>query len=283
MATISERKSKILTPIKEPTIAFGFIHPYKGPVSEQMLRFALDLFKAPKDDLTWIALCDAVEEEGGHLYAEAGRLNHTLRMNPCAIITNEETRLQQLRQQGIFAPVPMARITLTSGYYLDMVMCLPGKFYKGSTNKKLVTIEHPFWIQATTMTRCYRPEFTEGEEFLPIVNINALEALEVCKAISGETTINGFTLPCDDEWEYACRAGSTTEYNLGDGVEKLKEAGWFNQNSGNRIHNVGELAPNLWGLYDMHGNVWEWCMGENQPKTPVESTAKGRKRNTKKK
>jgi len=92
----------------------------------------------------------------------------------------------------------------------------------------------------------------------PVINISWDEANSFCEWVSKKTKLM-FRLPNEKEWEYACRAGTETKWSFGDDEKELDKYAWYYANSNGTTHLVGEKLPNSWGLYDMHGNVWEWC------------------------
>lgn len=102
------------------------------------------------------------------------------------------------------------------------------------------------------------PEITHADRMLPVTQVSWYDAQNYCTML-GLLSNQTIRLPTEAEWEYACRAGSTSAYHFGDDPKDLHKYAWFSNNSQGHVHPVGQKLPNTWGLYDMHGNVWEWC------------------------
>jgi formylglycine-generating enzyme required for sulfatase activity len=105
------------------------------------------------------------------------------------------------------------------------------------------------------------PSHFKGDD-LPVEQVSWNDVQEFIRKLNEKEGTDKYRLPSEAEWEYACRAGTTTRYSFGDSESKLGDYAWYDDNSGDETHPVGKKKPNPYGLYDMHGNVWEWVQDE---------------------
>ncbi len=146
-----------------------------------------------------------------------------------------------------------------------------------------VIISRGFWLFDTPCTQALwragmgtnNPSQFRGDTS-PVENVGWNDCQGFIKRLKERLPGLNLNLPTEAQWEYACRAGTTTRYCFGDDEQHLEDYAWFSKNSGGRTHPVGEKLPNPWGLYDMHGNVWEWVQDhwhENYQGAPVDGSA----------
>lgn len=169
----------------------------------------------------------------------------------------------------------------------NMAFIPPGTFRMGSPTNEVdrdeqvegpqtaVIISRGFWMGKHEVTQGEylavtgaNPSHFTGDTNRPVERVTWYDATNYCalrtqqERAAGLIPTNGvYRLPTEAEWEYACRAWTSTRFSYGDDLSytDLTNFAWYSGNSGASTHPVGQKLPNLWGLYDMHGNVWEWC------------------------
>lgn len=170
----------------------------------------------------------------------------------------------------VIPPVSVQKAAHEAGQPLSFLMGSRGS-NPGEEPRHRVIIPQPFYLGTYPVTQvqfaCFMPDHQNGFHGLanhPAERINWYQAREFMTWLKAHAENLDSSLeprlPFEEEWEYACRAGTATEYWNGDGEASLSEVGWFYKNAKKCTHSVGEKnRPNFWGLHDMHGNVWEWC------------------------
>jgi formylglycine-generating enzyme required for sulfatase activity len=210
-----------------------------------------------------------------------------IRKSPLNLSSQEREQKKVLSQEGSRSVAKAAK-TITNGLGMKFVLIPAGTFMMGSAKdpeemakrygaqpdwyrpehpQHQVTISRPFYLQTTEVTQGqwqkvmgYNPSnFEQCGKDCPVENVSWSDAQEFIAKLNRMEKTDKYRLPTEAQWEYACRAGSTHAWCFGDDEANLGEYAWYAKNSQVQTHPVAQKKPNDWGLYDMHGNLWEWC------------------------
>lgn len=188
-------------------------------------------------------------------------------------------------------------VDLPGGLSIELLYIAPGEFLMGSPESEegrredesqhLVRLTQGYWLGKTQVTQGQwkalmgnnPSRFIESGLDAPVECVSWQDATDFCRKLSKQDQVAGcmpegyeYGMPTEAQWEYACRAGTMTEYHRGETESDLWRVGWYDANSHMTTHPVARKKPNPWGLYDMHGNVWEWCQ-DSYEESPGESPA----------
>lgn len=201
---------------------------------------------------------------------------------PLAVAPLEGTKARH--HQFLWARHLKTDVHIKNGIGMRLVLIPPGEFLMGSPESESgrqagekvhrVRISHPFFLGMTEVTQGQwkqvmkstpwegKPHVQSGDDY-PATYINWVDALAFCEKLNHQEQ-KQYALPTEAEWEYAARAGVAARFSFGDDESKLAEFAWFEKNANSTTeryaHKVGLKQDNPFGLYDMHGNVLEWCM-----------------------
>lgn len=191
---------------------------------------------------------------------------------PATVPEVSSPRQEASLQPEIIQPFQELPPTFHNRIGMEFVLIRAGEFYMGSKDGAddekpvhLVRITRPFYLGRYQVTQSQweavmgdNPSRFTGDANRPVESISWDDTQAFLQRLSEKEQGCLYRLPTEAEWEYAARAGAKTAYCFGDDPEQLHEYAWYDKNAKGTTHPVGQLKPNAWGLYDMHGNVWEW-------------------------
>jgi formylglycine-generating enzyme required for sulfatase activity len=167
--------------------------------------------------------------------------------------------------RGMFE-APKVGVMRRNSFGMEFMYIPAGNFMMGSNEggdekAHRVTLSQPFWMGRTEVTQAQwqavmgnNPSYFKNCPQCPVETVSWEDAQRFVDKLNAQNDGFKYRLPTEAEWEYAARSGTTGDY-----AGNLDSMAWYSGNSGNKTHEVATKQPNAWGLYDMHGNVWEWC------------------------
>lgn len=212
---------------------------------------------------------------------------HTIR----SYLKREESENSDVSGAPISSQIQAAFTSPSTG--VEFMEIPAGEFEMGTPSNEMdssesespvhkVTIKNAFLLGKTPVTQEQwekimgnNPSRFKGRD-RPVEMVSWHEVQQFIEKINEKESTSKYRLPSEAEWEYACRAGTQTRYFFGNNTSKLKEYAWYVENSGTKTHPVARKNPNPWGLFDIHGNVWEWVSDkfhENYLGAPSDGTS----------
>jgi formylglycine-generating enzyme required for sulfatase activity len=246
------------------------------------------IFRSTAENLKSLGELQAqVEAQRQRVQAEQQRLEEERRLREeQQKLQAEQERLRRERERlqgggapqgtqvagGVYPRSPEAPKTLRNSIDMEFVRIEAGTFQMGSNDGEdyekpvhTVRISRPFYLGKYEVTQAQweavmgnNPSQFKGNANHPVENVSWDDVQEFIRRLNAKEGGARYRLPTEAEWEYVARAGTTTRWSFGDSESQLGRYAWYDGNAKRQTHPVGQLQPNPWGLYDMHGNVYEW-------------------------